>query len=306
MSFFILKKMKGLLKKVKSKITSFFNDEAELLATGRLLSNQQYDLEFKNIKDYEFKIFSQFGDDGIIQYLIKNLDIKNKTFIEFGVEDYMESNTRFLMMNDNWSGFIIDGSKDSINSIKNRKWYWKYDLCCLDEFITKENINELLYKSGFRDMGLLHIDIDGVDYHVFEALDLSVLNPSIIILEYNSVFGSERAITVPYDKDFIRNNKHFSNLYFGASLKALSLLANKKGYSLVESNSAGNNAFFVRNDLLNNKIVAKEVSEVYVQSKFRESRNINGKLNFYNFEDRVKAIKGQKVINTINSCLEDF
>ena len=125
--------MKGLLKKAKSKITSFFNDEAELLATGRLLSNQQYNLEFKNIKDYEFKIFSQFGDDGIIQYLIKNLDIKNKTFIEFGVEDYMESNTRFLMMNDNWSGFIIDGSKDSINSIKNTNWYWKYDLCCLDD-----------------------------------------------------------------------------------------------------------------------------------------------------------------------------
>jgi hypothetical protein len=306
MSFFYLKKMKNLLKKAKNKIGGFFNDETELLATGRLLSNQQYNFKSRDLKDYEFKIFSQFGDDGIIQYLIKNLKIENTTFIEFGVEDYMESNTRFLMMNNNWSGFIIDGSKASINSIKSRKWFWRYELSCLNEFITKENINDLLCKSGYENMGLLHIDIDGVDYHVFEALDLTKLNPSIIILEYNSVFGSERAITVPYDKNFIRNKKHYSNLYFGASIKALTLLANKKGYSLIGSNSAGNNAYYVRNSLLNETIVARKINEVYVQSKFRESRNINGELNLYSFDDRVKAIKGLSVVNVINSSLEEF
>ena len=67
-------------------------------------------LNFSKIDEFEFSVFSQFGDDGIIQYLIKNIKIQHKTFIEFGVGDYFESNTRFLLEKDNWSGFVIDGS----------------------------------------------------------------------------------------------------------------------------------------------------------------------------------------------------
>ncbi|MDI6739908.1 MAG: hypothetical protein QME74_06045, partial [Candidatus Edwardsbacteria bacterium] len=58
----------------------------------------------KSIQDAEFKVYSQFGDDGIIQYLISQIPIENKSFIEFGVQDYTESNTRFLLKNDNWRG----------------------------------------------------------------------------------------------------------------------------------------------------------------------------------------------------------
>ena len=84
------------------------NDETLLLSVGCMLSNQQWSMQSHNINDYEFKIFSQFGDDGIIQYLIKHIEIKNEIFIEFGTENYLESNTRFLMMHNNWSGFIMD------------------------------------------------------------------------------------------------------------------------------------------------------------------------------------------------------
>src|SRR5690349_11088291 len=81
------------------------SDETEILALGALLSKQQLSMSSTNINDYEFKIFSQFGDDGIIQYLVKNVRIDNEIFIEFGVENFLESNTRFLLMNNNWSGF---------------------------------------------------------------------------------------------------------------------------------------------------------------------------------------------------------
>ena len=104
-----------------------YQNETELLALGSMLSKQQYLLNFDDINDYEFKIFSQWGDDGIIQYLVKNISISNKFFVEFGVEDYVESNTRFLMINNNWSGFVMDGSSEAITSLKNKNWYWKYD-----------------------------------------------------------------------------------------------------------------------------------------------------------------------------------
>src|ERR1700744_5508213 len=67
-------------------------------------SNRQ---EVSSINEVEFQVFSQFGDDGIIQWLISKIDIPNKTFIEFGVENYIESNTRFLLINNKWKGLVI-------------------------------------------------------------------------------------------------------------------------------------------------------------------------------------------------------
>jgi hypothetical protein len=250
-----------------------------------------------NINDYEFKIFSQFGDDGIIQYLIKNVAIENDVFIEFGVENYLESNTRFLLMNNNWSGFVMDGSEKVMNSLNNQSWYWKYCLTHKAAFIDKENINDLLSTTGFSNIGLLHIDLDGNDYHILTEIELSKLNPSIIIMEYNSVFGSERAITVPYHKDFIRTKAHYSNLFFGASLSALNFAATKKGYSLVGCNLAGNNAYFVRKDLLNEKVIEFSVKIAYKESKFRESRNPDYSLSFLAGKERLEIIKGLEVIN---------
>jgi hypothetical protein len=201
--------------------------ETTLLALGTLLSNQQKLTTSNIITDYEFKIFSQRGEDGIIQYLIKHILIENKTFIEFGVEDYMESNTRFLMMHNNWSGLVIDGSAKNITSLKKQNWFWAYDLQAKWAFIDKDNINDLL--KGFRNIGLLSIDIDGNDYWIFKEIDFSELNPSIIVCEYNALFGQERTISVPYDKVFKRTKAHYSNLFFGASLAALNHVADQKG-----------------------------------------------------------------------------
>jgi hypothetical protein len=279
-------------------------DETQLLALGALLSKQQYLINSHNINDYEFKIFSQRGDDGIIQYLIKNMRIENEIFIEFGVEDYTESNTRFLMMNNNWKGFVMDGSKENMKKLQNQDWYWKYALTHKAVFIDQENINELLQNTGFTNIGLLSIDIDGNDLHILNELNLQILNPAIIIMEYNAVFGKERAISVPYDKNFIRGNKHYSNLYYGASLAGLNCVANRKGYRLIGCNLAGNNAYFVRNDLLNDKVIEKTVDEAYKESKFREGRNPDYTLSLLNDNERYEVIKGLNVINVITGKTE--
>lgn len=280
------------------------SNETALLAIGAMLSKQQIFMKSNNINDYEFKIFSQFGDDGIIQYLIKNVEIKNKAFIEFGVENYLESNTRFLMMNNNWSGFVMDGSEEAMNSLKNQNWYWQYDLTHKAVFINKDNINKLLKSTGFSNIGLLHIDLDGNDYHIFDEIDLSKLNPSIIITEYNSVFGKDRLITIPYEKNFIRTKAHFSNLFFGASLPALNYIAIKKGYSLIGCNLAGNNAYFVRKDLLNDKIKEISTDKAYKESKYRESRSKDYSLSYIAGKDRIDSIRGLEVLNVKTNQLE--
>ncbi len=276
-------------------------EDAILLAIGSMLSNQQSFLKSTNLNDYEFKIFSQWGDDGIIQYLIKNVTIQNNTFIEFGVENYIESNTRFLMMNNNWSGFVMDSSEEAMNNLTNRSWYWKYDLTNKAAFIDKDNINLLLADTGFSNIGILSIDIDGNDYYILNEIDLSILNPSIIITEYNSVFGSERAITVPYRKDFERTKAHYSNLFFGASLSAFNYVATAKGYALVGCTLAGNNAFFVRKDLLNENVKELSVSSAFKDSKFRESRNEDHELSFISGKNRLDIIKGLEVINVLTN-----
>jgi hypothetical protein len=134
-----------------------------------------------SFNDFEFKIFSQWGDDGLIQYLIKNIKIENEIFVEFGVEDFSESNTRFLMMNNNWKGFVMDGSEENIERLRAKPWFWKYSLKVKAVFITKENINGLLAETGFKNIGLLHIDLDGNDAHILAELDLKVLNPAILV-----------------------------------------------------------------------------------------------------------------------------
>ena len=105
--------LKRFVKKYYAKLIKDLTkeDDTQLLALGTLLSNQQWAIPSDFLNDFEFKIFSQFGDDGIIQYLIKHLPIPNPTFIEFGVEDYLESTTRFLMINNGWSGFVLDSSE---------------------------------------------------------------------------------------------------------------------------------------------------------------------------------------------------
>lgn len=279
-----------------------FDDDAKILLAKSILT-QQKQITSNNILDYEFKVFSQFGDDGIIQFLINNTEIINECFIEFGVEDYSESNTRFLLMNNNWSGFIMDGSEASMNKVKNQPYYWKYDLRALGAFITKDNINTLMDQTGFEDIGLLHIDIDGNDYWIWDEINISKLRPTIVILEYNSVFGSEKAITVPYQKDFYRTEAHSSNLFWGASLKALVNLSTSQGYSFVGCNSAGNNAYFVKNDRLKN-LKPISIKEGYVESKYRESRDKKGKLTYLRAEERLNAIKGMDVFNVETNKIE--
>ena len=239
------------------------------------------------LADAEFQVFSQFGEDGIIQHLISKVPIANDVFVEFGVEDYTESNTRFLLVNDNWRGLVLDGSDAHRRWLESHPTGWRHEIEAVTAFIDRDNINGLIGGAGVDgDIGLLSIDLDGNDLWILEAIE--VVSPRILILEYNSTFGPEAAVTVPYDPSFVRSDKHASNLYWGASLAALTSTARDKGFSLVGSNRAGNNAFYVRDDVRGELPVVGS-ADAWRPSRFRESRGPAGELTYVS--DPIKRLR---------------
>jgi hypothetical protein len=247
-----------------------------------------------SLHEVEFKVFSQWGDDGIIQYLVHVLDIPYRTFIEFGVEDYTESNTRFLLINNNYSGLVIDGDEKNISKIKQDAVFWLHDLYAEHKFITKDNICSVIQKflnKGFdKEIGLLSIDIDGNDYWIWK--NIINVNPIIVIAEYNAVFGSTNKWTVPYQKDFVMGGE-FTRYYWGASLNALVQLGAEKGYSLVGCNSNGNNAYFVRNDHLKHlKVMTPQ--EAFVMAKYKMEYDEN---DDYSIQAKYKKLIGLPIFD---------
>jgi hypothetical protein len=240
------------------------------------------------LSEIEFGVFSQFSEDGIIEYLISHMEIAENVFVEFGVEDYVESNTRFLLYNRNWRGLIIDGNNNYLSQIKNDPLFWRYDVTAVNSFITAENINQILQNAGVSgDIGLLSVDIDGNDYWVWKAID--VISPRIVICECNGIWGGEHAVTIPYSPDFQRLNYHYSGLCYGASLQALCALAEEKGYCFVGATRVGNNVFFVRNDCAS-RLQPLTPEQGYTESKIRESRDLAGKRTLLRSDERLTAI----------------
>jgi len=271
-----------------------------LIIQGRALALKNAErAPLLKLQDAEFKVFSQFGEDGILQYLIRETGItrEESTFVEFGVQNYSESNTRFLLMNDHWRGMIIDGSKEYMDFVRNQDIYWRHDLTAVDAWIDRDNINQLIGDAGFSgDLGILSVDIDGNDYWVWEKIE--VVNPIIVVVEWNSVFGADHAISVPYDPAFQREKAHYSNLFWGASIAAFNHLAARKGYSLIGSNTVGNNLFFVRNDRIG-RLTSLSAKDAHVESRFRDSRDVTGKLNFLGGAKRRLEILDVPVVDVI-------
>lgn len=309
--------MENITKKIRRKIWSYLNLDNKIkslervivcessiqkMLLGKILVEKMLNKRpLTNIQESEFKVFSQWEDDGIIQYIINSINIPRKTFIEFGVEDYTEANTRFLLMNNKWSGLIMDSSEEAMERVRNSGIYPRYDLTAMQAFVNAENINDLIATRFKGEIGLLHIDIDGNDYWIWKAI--TVVSPVIVIMEYNSAFGIHRPITVPYDRDFNRTKKHHSNLYYGSSLLSLCDLAEEKGYVFIGTNSCGGNSYFIRKDKIGN-LKALTPEEGYVATKSREHRDKNGNLTFLAPKEAIKSLRGMPIFNTRENKME--
>lgn len=217
--------------------------------------------ELPKISDTGFRVFSQFEEDGLLLFIFSVIGMTQKTFIEIGADDGVNSNSANLYFNFDWHGLFIDGNPKSIK--RGRKFYnkyphpWFYKPKFICSKVLVENVNDLIKSADLKgEIGLLSIDIDGNDYWIWDALE--VVQPQVVIIETHNEFGMED-IVVPYDKDYFYPGKH--PVYHGASPIAMTNLAKKKGYRLVGSNELGFNFIFIKNGL-----VEKEIPEVSVES----------------------------------------
>lgn len=188
----------------------------------------------RDLTRYERRIFSQNGEDGILQAIFARLGHGSRYYVEFGVEDGRECNTRYLRERHGWTGLLMDGGHEN-PALNLRR-----------EFITAENVNALFEQYGVpREPDLLSIDLDGNDYYVLRAL-AQHWHPRVVVAEYNAMCGPTARRSIAYDPAF----RWSGTDYMGASLQALVGVTRAWGYTLVACDSAGVNAFFVRDDLV--------------------------------------------------------
>jgi len=207
---------------------------------------------------------SQSNEAEILAELVRRFNVP-RSFVEFGFSGW-EFNCIDLARSGDWEGLLLDGYAWNIRiarllyppAIQAREMWIDLDtIGVVDEF------------AAARNLGILSIDVDGNDYWFLNSLIHH--QPAIIVSEFNTAMKM-RPITVPYDPRFDRFKKHASGEYYGASLKAISLLCEQAGYSLLSVSSNQINAFFVRNDLLGTDTTVLSPEEAWSPKIFPDGR----------------------------------
>ncbi|MGA2051762.1 MAG: hypothetical protein ABSH19_00480 [Opitutales bacterium] len=262
----MLQKLKSLLRRAQGAINPrdfFAQYPAELLKSqtdnqvGQLLLQQHYRQlaqspapALPSFADVGFRQYSQYEEDGILLYLFSLLPPQTRTCLEICAGDGLECNTTNLIINHGWWGCLFDG--DAANVERGRAFFAQHKntfqlpptFNCA--WITAENVNQLIADAGLRgEIDLLSLDLDGVDYWIWRALD--VVSPRIVVCEINNPIPPDQSLTVPYRADF-RESPDAPD-FRGASLAAMVKLGRSKGYRLVGTHRYGFNAFFIKNGL---------------------------------------------------------
>ena len=190
----------------------------------------------KKLSDFAAKIYSQYGEDGIIAKIFEEIGTESRTCIEFGAWDGFHFSNTAALWTSGWRGVLIEGHKARFKTlVKNTA---SYGCVCINAYVgvdPTDSLEALLVKYGVTSsIDLLSIDIDGDDYHIFASL--STLRPRLILVEYNP--------TIPAERDIYAE----PGSYFGCSVAALMRIGIEKGYTLVALTDT--NTFFVRNDLV--------------------------------------------------------
>lgn len=225
---------------------------AQLLLAQRYRQLHQPGAPLPRFEDVEFRAFSQNGEDGILLYVFSLLGTTNRLAVEICAGDGIQCNSANLILNHGWHALLFDGDPSRIARgtafYANHPDTFSFPPRLAHAWITRENVNQLVREQGVvGEIDLLSLDLDGIDYWVWEALD--VVQPRVVVAEIQCIWGADRAVTVPYNPTFRTQDVNGFGIYSGASLPAFVKLAGRKGYRFVGVQQLGFNAFFVRNDL---------------------------------------------------------
>jgi len=240
-----------------------------VLQYQRLLHDHQ---QLPAFGDIEFRNFSQNGEDGIILFLLSVVGITSRRCIEICAGDGVECNTANLIINHGFEGLLVDGNSDNISRC--RRFYTAHPATriwppiIVQEWVTRENVNDIITRHKFDgEIDLLSLDLDGMDYWVWEAMD--AVTPRVVVAEFNNLWPAEASMTVPYDPRFVGQLGPQGLDYGGASLGAFVKLAQRKGYRLVGCQRYGFNAFFVRQDVGQDELPEVDLHTCLTHSSIR-------------------------------------
>jgi len=274
-----------------------------MIGLSHVLKIRENYFNVKKLSDVDYKIFSQNGEDGILDYLIHQLNLEKPKFIEIGVGDYTEANTRFIFERCSPKGTIVDCIENLEDKVKKNLKLWKGELKIINKIVNSKNIIEIMQESNCSsDLDIFSLDIDGIDYWIIDKLPKNF--SKIVVLEYNSTFGNEIEVTIPNIENFDRTKYHYSNLCFGMSFQAAIKLMEKKNFYYIGTNLFNNNIFFIskkfsKEKYFKNLVIGK--SEYNGDAFFRESRDKDGNLNYLSGKKKLREISECKVVDLGNN-----
>lgn len=247
------------------------------LARGAAMMSAR-SVDLASPSSWEFSGFSQNGEDGIIDVLRRHLTESNRCFVEIGAADGLQNNTSWLLLMQQYSGLLVEG--DRRLAARAARLFPGYGIGTevFNTFVTRDNALDIAGASPCGDPDVFSLDIDGNDYYICRALLEGGFRPRICVVEYNSVYGASRSLTIPYRQDFDFNRAHPSRLYYGVSLAGWQKLFDSHGYRFVTTERNGVNAFFVdpatfRSDFLDNIRPLAFAGNRYQDAKFRCSHD---------------------------------
>lgn len=213
-----------------------------------LAARSTRNIDLTEPRTWEFSGFSQNGEDGILEVLCQQLHKSNRYFLEIGASDGLENNTSWLAMVRRFGGVWVEGSTTHARHARELFIPLNYGLQVVPSFVTADNVGQIVKQMLHRDPDVLSLDIDGNDYYIACALLEARIHPKICVVEYNSAYGPEQPLTVPYTSDFHVRQRFGDSLYYGCSIAAWRKLFDRFGYRFVTVEQNGVNAFFVDPD----------------------------------------------------------
>jgi hypothetical protein len=210
---------------------------------GAMMHARRIDLAHPST--WEFSGFSQNGEDGILDVLRSQLREPNRYFVEIGTSDGIENNSAWLVVAERYNGLMIEGNPRLVERATRTMLSYSIGAECHAMFVTRDSVPRVKELAFHLDPDVFSLDIDGIDYYVATRLFECGFRPKIFAVEFNSVFGPERSVTVEYQDDFVFTAAHPTHLYYGVSVAGWRRFFDRHGYRFVTVDRNGVNAFFV-------------------------------------------------------------
>lgn len=245
------------------------------------------------LEHFGFKVYSQSDEDGIIEEVFRRIGIESRVFVDFGAETGTENNSRYLLAQ-GWRGLWIEFLPQYAPVIRedHKEALSSGQLKFVEAGVTAENINDLIRNAGITgEVDFLSVDIDGNDFHVFEAID--VIRPRVVCLEHNQSYVPPTDWVMPYNPE----HRWTGDAMYGASIVALERLARSKGYILVGCSLYSPNGYYLRADL----VTEERFTAPYTAERFFHPCDYDKIMSYPRDEARFGQIQCEAALSKIRS-----